>query len=261
VSIIIPPEATLGVQRALAALDQRLTSLERQPSGPSPQDLAQLRTDLLKAVSDATRGTIFNPNQVFRGSGGAHAIGIVPDPGATAAGVGTRRVLTEDGTWQHPLTPVCLVTHSVNQNGGAGPVDFIAAFDTTIIDNFALHSTTVNNSRIACDRPGYWAHFASFRYDGNASGSYRAAYLKKTAAISGGTTVMCSAILPPMGTVTPDLTLFTVRSYLQNDYVELHPNHDATAAINVQSQVQYSPLFGAIFLGIAYSAGQVGPWI
>lgn len=51
---------------------------------------------------DSTNGVNLGTINVFKASGTNHAIGLVPDPGATA---GTTKFLREDGSWQVPAYP------------------------------------------------------------------------------------------------------------------------------------------------------------
>jgi hypothetical protein len=99
----LPISAAIDVQVAFRDVDRRLLQLERDSRTANPvtrlefdQVVRALREETTTAVRKAT---FLDFNDVFRGSGPAHSLGYVPDPGVTP---GTSRFLREDGTWNTP---------------------------------------------------------------------------------------------------------------------------------------------------------------
>jgi hypothetical protein len=92
VSVQIPPEASLGVQRALKELDDRMYRLERDLRGMvTRDDLAAAVAQITASIPRVPKGMDFN--DVMRG-GAAHALGHAPDPGP---GTAVTRYLSSDG--------------------------------------------------------------------------------------------------------------------------------------------------------------------
>jgi len=96
------------LQAVVKDLNQQISDLQNQIDGINPpskkdiQDLSKAHDDLQAQVIEASS---FDAADVFRGSGGAHAIGLVPDPGEPAVVTGRERFLREDGLWKGVLTP------------------------------------------------------------------------------------------------------------------------------------------------------------
>jgi hypothetical protein len=99
VSINPPRDLSLiNVQRAFEDVTREIRRLERKldearGAGGAAAEIGELRGQI-QALWRYHRA--LNPNDVFRASGAAHALGLVPDPGAAAA---TARFLREDATW------------------------------------------------------------------------------------------------------------------------------------------------------------------
>jgi hypothetical protein len=157
--MIIPADASYGVQVALRDTDGRLKTLERGKSGVSVDDLHRAVDGLRGEIRAVTKKrTYLDPNDVFIGSGAAHAIGYVPDPGSSA---GTTRFLREDGTWVAP-TPAA---------GGGFTDDGTKVRLTTITDYVGIGNTTaVNKLVVGTDACGATATPDTAIAVGNASG-------------------------------------------------------------------------------------------
>ena len=124
--IRIPQDASRNVQAAFEDTEKRLRELETKVFAAEDDDTSRNISALQKRVSElATIPTYLNPNDVFRPSGAAHAIGYVPDPGETA---GTSRYLNENGTWTTPVAVYYYVT-SVTKTAGT----FTPSVDADII--------------------------------------------------------------------------------------------------------------------------------
>jgi hypothetical protein len=264
-AVIIPPDASVGVQTAFQNLDTRLQAIERaarNSDAVSQSDLAQVKSDLTAKINalKTVRPLMHDTVNVMRGAGAAHALGHVPDPGSVAPTTGFHRVLSEDGIWRNAMTPGCVVTHSVGQAGGAGPVDFVLNFDTDIYNPIgvggvvARHSTNTNNNRITFDVAGVWACFVHGRITGNNVGSYRGFYLKMG---SGATKILGLSTVAEPGTISPDIGIFTMHVFAVNDWIEAHCQYDSTASLSVLSASEYTPIFGA-FLVCTNTGGFAG---
>ncbi len=89
------------------------------------------------SATDVASGTLNAARlPVFGASGGTHAVGAVPDPGATA---GTGRFLREDGLWALAGT----------SSGGSGGASGTAAINGGSIDNTAIGQTTAAAGRFS----------------------------------------------------------------------------------------------------------------
>jgi hypothetical protein len=104
---MIPPDASVNVQRAFRQLEDRLAALENKPSfGVSESihssDIAAVRRELRAATWDTPFSNRIN--DVFR-SGAAHAVGLVPDPGGASGATRFLREFPSGGTyWVNPFT-------------------------------------------------------------------------------------------------------------------------------------------------------------
>jgi len=131
------------------------------------------------SINSGTIAAAYLP--LFGPSGGAHAPGIVPDPGATA---GSTRFLREDGTWVAPggggggsgtITAVT-GTAPVVSSGGATPAISMPAA-TTSVDGYLAHAdwNTFSGKQAALTNPvtgpGSGATVGHLAVMGNTSGT------------------------------------------------------------------------------------------
>ncbi len=99
----IPQSASHDVQISIQDLNDDIVRLRRTLAGMKPEDYSREIQELQAAVKQlAVKPNYLEPNEVFRASGAAHALGYVPDPGVTA---GTVKYLREDATWVDLATP------------------------------------------------------------------------------------------------------------------------------------------------------------
>ena len=141
----VPINATLDVQKSIQEIHDFLRGLERRipsaPTGSVERDVSELQGK----VGRLERNPLpLDFNDVFRASGGAHAFGYVPDPGATA---GVDRFLREDATWAAPGYVGAMVNNStdITINTGASTV---LTFDTEVWDTRGFHSNAGDTSRL-----------------------------------------------------------------------------------------------------------------
>jgi len=154
------------------------------------------------SINSGTIAAAYLP--LFGPSGGAHAPGIVPDPGATA---GSTRFLREDGTWVAPggggggsgtITAVT-GTAPVVSSGGATPAISMPAA-TTSVDGYLAHAdwNTFSGKQAALTNPvtgpGSGATVGHLAVMGNTSGT----------SITDGGAVPSS--LSPSGSASGDLS-------------------------------------------------------
>ncbi len=129
-AIIIPQDASHDIRIAFSKVNDELRSLKKDNESLRNQisiregDAEKVRRDLERRL-DAPNSLDFN--DIFRGSGAAHAIGYVVDPGATA---GTDKFLREDGTF--------------NRAGTGGYLHFDTAITNPVVDN-TFFLNTANN--------------------------------------------------------------------------------------------------------------------
>jgi hypothetical protein len=106
----VPIDASIDVQRSISALNGELDALRKEISrlkgaaDPS-DDIDDLRKQIKTLANQTTGDILFDTNDVFRGAGAAHAVGLVPDPGLGAMPAGSERFLREDGAWIPGVTP------------------------------------------------------------------------------------------------------------------------------------------------------------
>lgn len=102
--ILIPSDANYNTQKAFRDIDTALEKIKKQidslSSGLDAEEIEKLKA---KIAVLATRPTTLDFRDIFRGAGGAHAIGYVPDPGPYDPKSGLLRVLHENGEWRFPL--------------------------------------------------------------------------------------------------------------------------------------------------------------
>ncbi len=109
-SVVIPPDASIGVQQALRQLDTN--KQDKQDIADSGLDETAVRKIVQAEISKLTSSATFNDlsiADIMRASGPSHAFGYAPDPGIGVTGfsntqAGTEAVLHEDAKWKPPLS-------------------------------------------------------------------------------------------------------------------------------------------------------------
>ena len=95
-SIRIPQNVDLSLQNCLRDIERALNELKSSKGQQSDSALLALQSDVERLTANAVEPRLPDDRKVFVASGPMHAVGFVPDPGATA---GTAKFLREDGTW------------------------------------------------------------------------------------------------------------------------------------------------------------------
>ena len=105
---VIPQDASFDVRRSIEQINDELDQIKKE-NARLLQQISVVQGDAEKENRDLKKEirtpSFLNFNDVFRGSGGAHAIGHVPDPGETARPEGFERYLRGDGNWRAGIAP------------------------------------------------------------------------------------------------------------------------------------------------------------
>jgi hypothetical protein len=107
-AVIIPQDATFDVRRSFEQVNDELRGLQKENARLLEQlniregDIEKVSRDLEKSKSAPS---FLDFNDIFRGAGGAHAIGHVPDPGLSPRPEGFERYLRGDGDWRAGIAP------------------------------------------------------------------------------------------------------------------------------------------------------------
>lgn len=109
-------------------------------------------------------------------------------------------------------------------------------------DTDGIHSTS--SSRLVCVTPGLYKITGHIGFASNATGTYRLASIRLN-----GTTEIGRHGRDPSSSIRTWVTVTTEYQLAAGDYVELTVQHDASAAINVDSVGNMSPEFGMVRLG------------
>ena len=138
-------------------------------------------------------------------------------------------------------TPTCFLSSSTTISVGTGIGVFtLLTWDTTIYQtDSAMHSNTVNSSRITIQVPGKYLLFAQIGWPYDVSGTTRRIRL-----LSNGVAQTAQLAQFPNGTV-PKLspTLVGMYAVSRGNYLELDADHDATGTL------LFTPIsFGVLFV-------------
>ncbi len=114
-------------------------------------------------------------------------------------------------------------------------------FDTEDFDTDNIHSVVSNTNRLTCVTAGYYLIWAQIEFAASAVG-VRHLNLKKNATLYLGTNIM---VAPGGGTVARGNAV-TVALLAAGDYVEAEVYQDSGGSLNVNSNSDWSPIFGMI---------------
>lgn len=150
---------------------------------------------------------------------------------------------TIDAVYLDPeFRPACTVKRTADFSVASATPTAIP-FTATEDDNFSLHDNSINNTRITFPRDGQWAFGFNVRFEGNAGGTFRNAYVRKN-----GSVILLSADESVISTVVVDIEGASTRRFKLNDYIEVITDHNAGVALNIQAVSDHSPIFWAVFL-------------
>jgi hypothetical protein len=272
--LIIPPDASVNVQRALQEIDERLKALEQTDSPDHAEAIRKLQTD----VARAARKIPFDEADAFTGSGSGHAFGLVPTPGAFS---GSKRFLAEDGTWEPVLdgvleaitpgtagtstdqavlslkgslavtsglqadslfartayfgTPSCRVTNSANISITDNTLTALT-FDTERWDTDGMHTLTGSTGRITVATGGKYLIGAHISWADNATGRRQLALRKNGSTVTAATEQAIVATSTFQSIATLDLLG-------PGDYYEVRVFQNSGGPLNVSALTALSPEF------------------
>lgn len=115
-------------------------------------------------------------------------------------------------------------------------------FNTNVYDtdpNGAIHSTTVNPSRLTCRTAGQYHIYACVSWTANGTG-YRSLGLR----LNGATVIGATTLSAVGATVVTDVTVHTIYTMNATDYVELIVSQTSGGSIDALNAGAYSPVFG-----------------
>lgn len=120
-----------------------------------------------------------------------------------------------------------------------------AFFNSERWDTDSMHSTVTNPGRITINTAGLYLVAAHMGFVPNASG-YRQAYLR----LNGSTIICVETIAASSSGAGTDLNPATIYKFAVNDYIEVVVHQTSGGALNLGSSANYTPEFGATWIGI-----------
>lgn len=137
--------------------------------------------------------------------------------------------------------PRCLVDRSTAQSIPDVTVTSMT-FDTELLDNDSMHSTTSNTSRITAKTAGLYMMTTSVQFTGNTTGG------RTVSIVLNGAQTLATSDLPSVGTGPARLNVATLYYLDVDDYVESRVYQSSGGALNVQSTSD-SPNFRVAWVG------------
>lgn len=273
----LPTDATVGVKQALKELDDKIVHISQLKSGLTRSDLdtilKDIKADIVSLKKQATRSNL--PTQLAidnpPGPYGSTKELILREDGKwtyqnvkettnirfteavrrfqldghfTALGaVASSALFTGNLTAEGSLAlkvPFCRVTHSAAQSTTSGS-DFTLAFDTDTKNNYSMHSTATNTSRITFNQSGVAIIGGSVRFTANATG-VRILYIY----LNGATKLDERIHMTASGTNTTRIGIATAYPVVAGDYVELVANQTSGGPLDLDSAAPTFPQFWAL---------------
>lgn len=150
-----------------------------------------------------------------------------------------------DAQFRAPI-PACRVYHGANQSI-ANNLFTALTFNSERYDTAAMHSTSVNPTRITIPAAGIYSIGGNVSFQAHATG-YRGLGIRLN-----GTAYLASVLVPAVlgGVVGTEIDIAGNYVLAANDYIELMVGHTAGVALNVMLAPNYSPEFWATRLGAA----------
>lgn len=142
--------------------------------------------------------------------------------------------------------PRCRLTHSVNQST-TNTVANALAFDTEVVDDGGMHSTSSNTSRITVptDGGGFYVITGAVEFAANATG-----FRDLSIRLNGTTIIATTRNISASSTNTSRLVVTTLYPLADADYVELIAIQTSGGALNVNTQADWSPIFSAVWVAV-----------
>lgn len=117
-------------------------------------------------------------------------------------------------------------------------VNLALTFNQEVYDTGAMHSISVNTSRLTCVVPGLYAIGGCVRFASNATG-YRQIFIRHSV----GAAALDSVIVPAVNGQVTDVTINTQYEMLAGEYVELIAGQNSGGNLDAVSAIPLSPAF------------------
>jgi hypothetical protein len=141
--------------------------------------------------------------------------------------------------------PRCRLTHASAQSTTSG-TGLALLFDTEVVDDGGLHSTSSNTSRITIpsDGGGFYVINGNVEFASNATGH------RQLAVRLNGSTTIANVRIPAVNGAVTIVSISTMYSLADGDYIELLALQSSGGALNVNSTGDYSPIFSAVWVAV-----------
>lgn len=139
--------------------------------------------------------------------------------------------------------PACRVYHNANQSITTSGTSQILVFNSERYDTDAMHSTSVNTSRITFNTPGLYVVTASVEFAANATGE------RNLELLLNGTTFIALDGRRAQAAGSTYCTIETQYKFAATNYVEIRALQSSGGALNVNNFSQASPEFAATWIG------------
>lgn len=147
----------------------------------------------------------------------------------------------DDLRWAHYG---CRVYNNANISITTSGVSQALTFNSERYDNFAIHSTSSNTSRLIAPRTGIYSIFGHVEFASNATG------LRSIVIYANGTTnIAVEGKTAVGGGLSTYCSVSTIYALSAGQYVELLANQTSGGALNVLSTGNMSPEFGMMYVG------------
>lgn len=140
--------------------------------------------------------------------------------------------------------PACRVYNNAAINIATSGVAQALTFNTERYDTDSMHDVAVNTGRITFNTAGLYLVFATVEFAANATG-FRQAYIR----LNGVTPILVQTNQAPPATIGSQLNVAGVYKFAAADYVECIVQQGSGGALNVTSSANFSPEFGATWVG------------
>lgn len=146
---------------------------------------------------------------------------------------------------QDPSTlPGCMVTHSSNQTTTTSVYKTLA-FNTDLYDDYDMHDTSTNNSRITIKKPGKYYVWANIIWASNATGQRIVKFL-----VNGSATPNFGKVnAPPVNGDATNMTAFFEYKFAAGDYIECLVAQTSGGDLVCGTEDGIRPGFGARMVG------------
>ena len=138
----------------------------------------------------------------------------------------------------------CRVYNNTNISVATSGTQQALTFNTERYDNYGMHSTSVNTSRLTAQRNGIYEIFGHIEYASNTTGVRFA-----TIRLDGTTDIAVSSTLARTGGYSTHGSVSTQYFLNANQYVELMALQTSGGALNAVSTGNMAPEFGMVYVG------------